>query len=151
MRTVSVQTPGPVRSRVSTLVDAEKAVPVCRAMWSQISRSAGCPGAPANVHCNTCGKGASRRLQESFTWGACKPRSWPCNSTLSVWYLRVYTQAWRCKCARIDQSMLLMRRLRKFIEKKRYCLVFTVQIRHKVEAHMDGFLLALGSTNGEQR
>lgn len=32
MRTVSVQMPGPVRSRVSMLVDAEKAVPVLRAM-----------------------------------------------------------------------------------------------------------------------
>ena len=50
----SVHTPGPVRSRVSLLVLLLNTVVAWVAMWSQISRSAGWPGAPAKTHCNTC-------------------------------------------------------------------------------------------------
>lgn len=52
--TTSVHAPGPVRSSVSTFVFLLNTCPALRTMWSHMSRSAGCPGAPANVHCSTC-------------------------------------------------------------------------------------------------
>lgn len=52
----SVNSPAPVRSRVSSRLSAEKVwcFPMRAAMRSQSSRSAGWPGAPANTACTSC-------------------------------------------------------------------------------------------------
>ena len=49
-----MKAPGPVRSRVSKFLFPVNLVSMLLAMWSQMSRSAGCPGAAANIHWSTC-------------------------------------------------------------------------------------------------
>ena len=57
--------PGPVRSSVSKFLLPEKRWSTLRAMRLHISRSAGWPGAAANVHCSTC----EDMAQLDLKWG----------------------------------------------------------------------------------
>ena len=81
--TTSVNAPGPVRSSVSRLVLLVKTRWTLRATWSQISRSAGCPGAPAKTQLSTC-----RRRTKCREYAISSVANSPSHPTTSVSVVR---------------------------------------------------------------